>query len=254
MALLQWPYTAQVIFQMPKPNLLKLGASVVLALGTIVFAYVSPAQACTGAGNNMPGGGTSNFGAFTLGTSYDAGNGFCFRLNSFAGGFISGDQLNVNTTSTTTALASSRSAGYTGTNTLNYTFFRYSPDPSGLHLSQYSGIVSSDITPNPANTATMTWDPAFSSGPTITSNALTLDILGTPTNLSSSGTHTYPYPTLRSETFTASMNVSAGQMRNFSASTTWAPLPPAPGPLPLLGAGAAFGFSRKLRSRIKLSA
>lgn len=28
---------------------------------------------------------------------------------------------------------------------------------------------------------------------------------------------------------------------------------PAPGPLPLLGAGAAFGFSRKLRKRIKLA-
>ena len=26
---------------------------------------------------------------------------------------------------------------------------------------------------------------------------------------------------------------------------------PVPGPLPLLGAGAAFGFSRKLRGRIK---
>jgi len=27
-----------------------------------------------------------------------------------------------------------------------------------------------------------------------------------------------------------------------------------PGPLPLLGAGAAFGFSRRIRSRIKASA
>ena len=34
---------------------------------------------------------------------------------------------------------------------------------------------------------------------------------------------------------------------NFSAD-------PVPGPLPLLGAGAAFGFSRKLRNRIKASA
>ena len=29
--------------------------------------------------------------------------------------------------------------------------------------------------------------------------------------------------------------------------------PPAPGPLPLFGAAAAFGFSRKLRQRIKLA-
>jgi hypothetical protein len=38
---------------------------------------------------------------------------------------------------------------------------------------------------------------------------------------------------------------------------TWAQAtpytPPAPGPLPVLGAGAAFGFSRKLRKRIKLA-
>jgi len=32
-----------------------------------------------------------------------------------------------------------------------------------------------------------------------------------------------------------------------------APVPAAPGPLPLFGAAAAFGFSRKLRKRIKLS-
>jgi hypothetical protein len=238
---------------MQKP--LKLSASVLFAAGTIALANASPAQAaCTGVGNNMPGGGASTFGAYTLGTAYNAGNGFCFTLNSFAAGFLAGDQLDVSTTSTSTALTSSRSAGFTGTNSFNYTWSRFSPDPSGLYLSQYSGIVSSDVTPNPTNTATMTWDPAIGSGPTITSNAITVDFLGAPVNFSNSGSYTYPYPSVRSETFTASMNVSAGQMRNFSASTTWAPIPPAPGPLPLLGAGAAFGFSRKLRSRIKLSA
>jgi hypothetical protein len=36
--------------------------------------------------------------------------------------------------------------------------------------------------------------------------------------------------------------------------TTFADTPSVPGPLPVLGAGAAFGFSRKLRQRIKQSA
>jgi len=33
----------------------------------------------------------------------------------------------------------------------------------------------------------------------------------------------------------------------------FSPAAPAPAPLPLFGAGAAFGFSRKLRKRIKLA-
>jgi hypothetical protein len=36
-----------------------------------------------------------------------------------------------------------------------------------------------------------------------------------------------------------------------SAAPVPGPLPPAPGPLPILGVGAAFGYSRKLRKRIK---
>ncbi len=50
-----------------------------------------------------------------------------------------------------------------------------------------------------------------------------------------------------------------GDPAQFSTSTTWvqiAPTAPAPvpGPLPLFGAAAAFGMSRRLRRRIKLSA
>jgi hypothetical protein len=50
-----------------------------------------------------------------------------------------------------------------------------------------------------------------------------------------------------------------GDPAQFSTSTTWvqiAPTVPAPvpGPLPFFGAAAAFGMSRRLRRRIKLSA
>ena len=40
------------------------------------------------------------------------------------------------------------------------------------------------------------------------------------------------------------------QTRTYATATLYTP---APGPLPLLGAGSAFGFSRKLRKRIKLA-
>ena len=229
---------------------IKLGASVLFAAGTIALVNVSPAQAaCTGAGNTMPGLGTSTFGGFTLGNSYDAGNGFCFTLNSFASGFTSGNSLIVNTTPTTIGLSSSKpTPGFTGNNSFSYTISRFSPDPSNLVLKQYTGSVSGSAPPEDNSTATMTFNAA--SGPSITSIALVAFGM----NLFSSPSYIYPTPSLRSETFTASMSVTAGQMNGFSTSTLWAPPPPAPGPLPLLGAGAAFGFSRKLRSRIKLSA
>jgi hypothetical protein len=235
---------------MQKP--LKLGASVLFAAGTIALVNVSPAQAaCTGAGNTMPGGGNSTFGGFTLGNSYDAGNGFCFTLNSFASGFTSGNSLIVSSTPTTLGLSSSKpTPGFTGNNSFSYTFSRFSPDPSNLVIQEYTGTVASSAPPVNNSTATMTFNAA--SGPSITSNGF----VAFGVNLSSSPSYVYPTPSLRSETFTASMSVTAGQMNQFSTSTLWAPpvTTPTPGPLPLLGAGAAFGFSRKLRSRIKLSA
>jgi hypothetical protein len=237
---------------MQKP--LKLSASVLFVAGTIALVNASPAQACTGAGNNMPGGGTSTFGGFSLGTAYDAGNGFCFTLNSFAAGFTSTTSLIVNSTASTIGLSSSRpDPGFVGTNTLNYTFSRFLPDPSALRLREYTGNVSTSAPPANNSTASMTFNAA--SGTSIQADAFVVNIPGVgPINAATSPSHIYASPYLRSETFTASMNVTAGYMTGFSTTTTWAPPSPAPGPLPLLGAGAAFGFSRKLRSRIKLSA
>jgi MYXO-CTERM domain-containing protein len=53
--------------------------------------------------------------------------------------------------------------------------------------------------------------------------------------------------------------LASGQITGITNTfTTTAPTPPpasgVPGPLPLLGAGAAFGFSRRIRSRIKAAA
>ena len=96
----------------------------------------------------MPGGGNSTFGGFTLGNSYDAGNGFCFTLNSFASGFTSGNSLIVSSTPTTLGLSSSKpTPGFTGNNSFSYTFSRFSPDPSNLVIQEYTGTVASSAPP-----------------------------------------------------------------------------------------------------------
>jgi hypothetical protein len=60
--------------------------------------------------------------------------------------------------------------------------------------------------------------------------------------------------------FVGSQSVSGGGAPTMDGGSVWAqvtpstpPAAPAPGPLPLFGAAAAFGFSRKLRKRIKLA-
>lgn len=44
------------------------------------------------------------------------------------------------------------------------------------------------------------------------------------------------------------------QTRLYTATTSSPPATGTPGPLPLIGAGAAFGFSRRLRSRVRIAA
>ena len=54
--------------------------------------------------------------------------------------------------------------------------------------------------------------------------------------------------------FNSNTNAITSLNQNFASSSTWAQaelVPPVPGPIPALGAAAAFGFSRKLRKRIK---
>lgn len=232
----------------PMKKAIHFGSLAIIGTAGLVLGTVNPAQAaCTGTGNTIPG---ITFGSFTLGESYDIGNGFCFTLNSFAAGFIGSDTLIVNGASSTSAgLSASRpNPGYTGSNSFNYTFFRFAND---LVLQSYTGTVASsaDITAN--STATMSF--VGTSPATLTSSAFVAGGV----NVSTGPTYTYPSPSLFSETFTASMNVTQGQMNQFSSTTTWGtiPTPPpssgVPGPLPMMGLAAAFGYSRKLRQKLK---
>ena len=90
-------------------------------------------------------------------------------------------------------------------------------------------------------------------------------ILTTDTDLTSSQAITFPSSSISpltpfpgqptSVNFTNRLVVSPGDLgpNGFTNTITQAPIPPdqVPGPLPLLGAATAFGFSRKLRARIK---
>ena len=68
------------------------------------------------------------------------------------------------------------------------------------------------------------------------------------------GMYMYPSPTLSSDTFNTTLDVTMGDIENFSATYSFSdmPMPPTavPGPLPIFGAGAAFAFSRRIRARI----
>jgi len=69
----------------------------------------------------------------------------------------------------------------------------------------------------------------------------------------SGGTKIYN-PKITTDTFTTTLNVTGGTISTVTGVVASQPIPTTssvPGPLPLLGAAAAFGFSRKIRNRIK---
>ena len=99
----------------------------------------------------------------------------------------------------------------------------------------------------------------LSLGNSATTNTLSNANMGPVT--STGGTQSaigYLSPKLSSATFTSTYNVAVGenlaQIADKFAVTQTPRNTPTPSPLPLFGAGAAFGFSRRLRNRVKLAA
>jgi hypothetical protein len=71
------------------------------------------------------------------------------------------------------------------------------------------------------------------------------------------GDYNYASPLPTSDTFTATLSNITGNGIQTVQSTYEvinAPTPAVPGPLPIFGAAAAFGFSRKVRNRLKAAA
>ena len=129
----------------------------------------------------------------------------------------------------------------------------------------YNGNISKFATA--ANGGVMPWWQNASLAQTFAQQVF--DSLGTPNNFAFNGVQQQFGPlfgylktgTLENYRYQASINsvvLFNVQQSNFTVSRVWAqaslvPPPPVPGPLPALGAVAAFGFSRKLRKRIKIN-
>jgi len=113
--------------------------------------------------------------------------------------------------------------------------------PSGRLLDNFTTGGSTSVISSSA-----TWVIAASPGPTASG---TIAFSG-----QSNATATFS-PQITFSTFTGTLNVASGNISSVtSLVASAAPVVGAPGPLPVLGAGAAFGFSRKLRKRIKQAA
>ena len=132
---------------------------------------------------------------------------------------------------------------FTGSNfSYSYTVSLYNP-PAGQEFFKYNT--------NAAGSAT--------GSALVFSKSLTtpLPTNSTATELLPGNIVTFPAGTVSALTFTSNLNLTGGKIDTITDTLTQKigePISTVPGPLPILGAGAAFGFSRKLRNRIKLAA
>lgn len=136
--------------------------------------------------------------------------------------------------------------------TYNYTYKMAIDSPAGPNEYQFdafrTGLTSSSLTGTNLGLNTLTATGSSTYGPSISSTANGGGIGNVVDITTGSG---YLGNDRGPLTFNGSIVVSQGQMNVFTDSVSQRQ---APGPLPILGAGAAFGFSRKLRNRIKSAA
>ena len=227
-------------------NQLKTTIALLFAAGTLSLVGTAPAQAgvCTGNGSA-----TANFLLATIlsdpGLTCTVGD-KTYSNFSYTG-FVSSDpaQNVVNMSESGVGglqhtIGMMNTSGWTSANnTFNYTITK----SSGLVVfDQWAASASSSIIGSNFNTTVTATNSSPSPNPNNVSGGFT-------TALSPS---TFTDGTITSA-FTNTFTVTSNAFTAFDNSLTQRiPTPsPAPGPLPILGAGAAFGFSRKLRSRIK---
>jgi len=215
---------------------LRIGAALLLTAGTIAVAGAAPVKATA-----CPGGSTS-FSALPFPGPFTCEQGaLSITLNSRIG-FVDLDGIsfsNPNANSLTYTI-NSNVDWVPGPYSLNYTITA----PTAKLLSTFTNnSTSSD--PSAANI----WTVVSQTSPQQTG----ISTMTGGNGVLASSTLT---PNLFSETFIGTLNVTAGgvQSVNFRVNTSDAPTSSVPGPLPVLGAAAAFGFSRKVRNRIKAAA
>jgi hypothetical protein len=193
-----------------------------------------------------------------------------------AAAFVNAGEVKADVTCTLSQLASCTAVigdkTFSGFNIANFT------GTGTVNISEYFGVwtVSTTFSPIPLGTVngTLSYNVAISGTPwkfdtaTVQTNAAGIGVAGNPqvastiTGISNTPT---PFnvsapmgPTTRNfapnlTNISVSQNFTASAPRRISGFTTDF-TQKVPAPLPLLGAGAAFGFSRRLRSRIKTSA
>jgi len=154
--------------------------------------------------------------------------------------------------------------GFNGTTALSITDSaqQHTFSASGLNfgagsMASYSYKVT--IAPGTPNTSFLAYRTSGTTSDVMTGLTATKTLTGTPGGVSTStdgalgNVFTYA-PTIAGPVdFTGSINVTGGRMDVLTDSLVQQVngTSSVPGPLPLLGAGAAFGFSRRIRSRIK---
>jgi hypothetical protein len=181
--------------------------------------------------------GSQSLGLFSLAFNCQTPSGFDFTLTSFPG-FSTADTLSINSTSSSFTIGVLSNANWApGSYTLNYSLTA----PPAKILSNYSSSLTSSVNPIDAGT----WDVNGANGIAGATFSGGLGINGNKTYI----------PKISSDTFTSTLTVTKGVIQSVTSSVNVvdAPRSKVPGPLPLLGAGAAFGFSRRLRQRVKLA-
>lgn len=219
-------------------NRFKLGAALFAAAGTFAFAGAAPANAAAC--------GDSSLALSTLTPlAYSCNQGgFMFTLTSWSG-FIGADAISFSNPTATefTYSLQSNTPWLSGSKILNYTLTA----PSGKVLQFYTSSLSSSRPNNKAGKFNV--------------DGSVGNALATLTNSMSMGAqydYTSSLPT--SETFADTLyDITGNGIQTVQASfgvvdAPAPPTPPVPGPLPIFGAAAAFGFSRKVRNRIKAAA
>jgi|688.fasta_scaffold379609_2 hypothetical protein len=196
------------------------------ALSSLVVA--APANAACPTGQLLS--------TLTAGVTISCGDkDYTFAANPFTG-FAPTDTFSIAQTFSSHTLSVLSGGGWTpGTYTLDYSI----TTTGANFLKAYnSAITTPDLTANATYTMTGSGLPSSSvaNGPSMTA----------PESLY--------MPLLNSDAFTTTLQVNSGFITQITSAVRQGQPETVPGPLPLLGAGAAFGFSRRIRNRIKASA
>jgi len=215
-------------------NFFKLGAALFAAAGTFVFAGAAPANATPCADGTLTA---------LLNVSCISGEGFTFKITSFSGfsGLDTFSFTNGGTNNFQYSLQGASAFVQAG-NPYNITYELAAPSLRLLDLYTTGGSTSFPG-------ANSTW--------VISENSAQAKVASGTVAFSNQTNAVADFdPNIFSTTFTGTLNVSAGNISSLTSlvMTTPAPTPAVPGPLPIFGAAAAFGFSRKVRNRLKAAA